>query len=115
PKWLSVAAKTVWKQITPQLDKAGILAKLDGNTLVRYCETYAHWRKLMKILGDAEITNTDHVGQLRGVFLTVEALGSSLNRLEADFGLSPSSRSRIQVQPTKAEEDDGKDRFFKAG
>jgi transposase len=41
PRWLDKQAKAAWKQLAPQLDRMGVLAKVDGNALARYCQLWA--------------------------------------------------------------------------
>jgi P27 family predicted phage terminase small subunit len=44
PKWLDDKAKETWAQLVPQLDRMGVLAKIDGNALARYCRLHSRWR-----------------------------------------------------------------------
>ena len=42
-------------------------------------------------------------------------LAQALTRLEQEFGMTPSARSRINVQPAPIPSDPNKARFFKSG
>lgn len=101
---MSPDAKRMWNWLVPQLDQMKILAKVDGPLLVRYCETWARWKKAAQFLnqyGDTYIIK-DPQGQPR-LFLPWPQSGSfvrlsnALSRMEQELGMSPSARTRIQV------------------
>lgn len=45
PRWLSPEAKTLWRQVRPQLEHYGILTALDRALFIALCETWALWRR----------------------------------------------------------------------
>jgi len=121
PDWLDETAKLVWKQLAPRLDAAGVLSKLDGNALGRYCVLFARWKRTEEFLqkhGESHLLK-DREGNVRGVKLYPQAklathLAEQLLRLEAHFGLTPASRARIEV-PSDAAADDAKSAYLKLG
>ncbi len=105
PRWLSADAKRMWRWLVPQLDRMGILQKIDGPLLCRYCQTWAKWKTVAEFLdkyGDTYIIK-DAQGQPR-IFMPFpqvamfSKLSNNLSRMEQELGMSPSARSRIQVE-----------------
>lgn len=43
PKHLWPEAKKEWKRITPELERYGLISKLDRAALALYCQAYARW------------------------------------------------------------------------
>ncbi len=127
PPWLNQEAKATWKQIVPQLADMGVLTKIDGNALARYCDAWARWRKMAAFMDEKgemwashEPDWVDKQGEVQkgkikylqqfpqvGIY---HKLGQMLTRLEAEFGLTPSARAGISVPAGQqgANEDDVK-------
>ena len=100
PRTMSADAKRVWAELAPQLDDIGVLTRIDGRALERYCELFAKWRLAMRTPG------TDQLGWLL-------KLNDALMKLEREFGLTPSSRTRINAKPK--EEKNDKEHYFRTG
>ena len=104
PEWLTDEAKQVWYQIAPRLAESGLLTMLDESALARYCTLWVRWKRSEDFIeenGDV-FTVKDGNGTPRGVraFPQVNAankLAATLTRIEAEFGMTPSGRSRIHV------------------
>ena len=45
PLWLKGNAKAEWKKLVEMTDRMGILTKVDGNALARYCRLWQRWRR----------------------------------------------------------------------
>jgi P27 family predicted phage terminase small subunit len=78
---------------------AGLLTKIDSSALVAYCQTYARWCE-----AEEEIRRTGTVikstkGQPMVIpFLKVANIAwQQWTRMLTEFGMSPSSRSRVTV------------------
>lgn len=119
PNWLNQQARKVWKQIVPQLNAMGVLTKIDCNTVARYCDCFARWKQMAKWMDEhGEVyPEKDNEGKTVGVRSWPQTnlyhkLGQMLGRLEAEFGLTPSSRTRVTVPESDGEEEKGKARFF---
>lgn len=121
PDWLDADSKAAWAQLVPTLELMGILTTVDSNALARYCKLWARWRKM-----EAFIDEKGEMYPLKGDDGHVKCfqqwpqvaishkLAQQLTRLEAEFGMTPSARARIQVTPSKPEADSGKSRFFES-
>jgi P27 family predicted phage terminase small subunit len=121
PTWLNDEAKKVWRTVVPMLERMGILSKSDGNALERYAYLFARWRKEALFI---EKHGTTYPVKRDGEVLfklfpsvkVFDMLTTQLSRMEQNFGLTPSARSRI-IAATQAEEkeiegDDDKIRSF---
>jgi len=84
PDWLTVGARKEWKLLAPMLERNRVLTEMDAETLGEMCEAKA----VLKF-------------QLReeGRFST--ELWRAICAMEARFGLSPSDRARLSVEPPK--------------
>jgi P27 family predicted phage terminase small subunit len=106
PVWLSAEAKKVWKRMVPELRRMKVLTHVDGDALAAYCQTYARWKAAEEFLakhGDVYPLRDDQ-GRVRYMqqFPHVAIARSLLQILRAyqqEFGLTPSARSRIEVDP----------------
>jgi P27 family predicted phage terminase small subunit len=122
PHWLDPYAKAAWKHLVPQLDHMGVLTRIDGHALARYCQLWSRWRRAEEFLrdrGDSYLAK-DSEGKVKGLVAYPQVrianqLAEQLLRLETHFGMTPSARARIEVpQPAQQQEDD-KRRYLKIG
>jgi P27 family predicted phage terminase small subunit len=88
------------------LEQMQVLTRIDVNALARYCRLWSRWRKAEKFIEEkGEVyTLKDEKGNVRCVqpFTQVaiaNKLAQQLTRLEQEFGMTPSARTRIQVTP----------------
>ena len=108
PDYLEKDASAMWDQLVPQLLKLGVLSNIDGVILAELCEAWADLRackrfvkkhgrtyKVTKIQFGKVVTEgsklwpqTREIAHLRTFIL----------RSCAEFGLSPSSRTRLSVE-----------------
>ena len=123
PAWLKGNAKSEWKKLVEMTDRMGILTKVDGNALARYCRLWQRWRKAEDFIeehGD-QYPVKDNKGRTVGFRIFPSAKVASilcveLRRLECEFGLTPASRTRISSEATQAGAsvaEPHKARFFK--
>ncbi len=109
PRWLTPGAKSCWKRLAPKLNRLGILSESDGDALSRYCVTRDQWEQMSKSLGGAMEPETwkAHV--------MLAKLAEQLGRLEQQFGMTPSARTRVNVKaPDSKNGDSDKSKYFKA-
>jgi len=115
PAHLSGEAKKEWRRISKELLAVGLLTVVDRAALAGYCQAWARWvdaEKEISAPGFKTICTTDkgyeHVNPW------VQVSNSALKQMKSflsEFGLTPASRSRIQV-PQEKEEDEF-DRFLR--
>ncbi|MBK8270175.1 MAG: phage terminase small subunit P27 family [Planctomycetes bacterium] len=122
PDWLDSEGQAAWEQIVPLLSAMGILTRIDANALGRYCRLWTRWKKAEEFItknGDvyplkAEDGKIKCLMQFPQVSIAMK-LAQQLTRLEQEFGMTPSARSRIQLQNGTAETNSDKSRFFEVG
>lgn len=119
PSHLLPEARKEWRRITPELERYGLISKLDRSALALYCQAWARWvwaeRQLQRAVSAAEQRRADAEAKgepyAGGDGYTVETPSGHMtysphwviankameqvNRYLADFGLSPANRSRV--------------------
>jgi phage terminase small subunit len=101
PRYLKGEARKEWERVTPLLLKTGCIANVDLANLEAYCVVYSKAKDIGKHPDKYRVSDYDRIYRLQ-------------MKLAAEFGLSPSSRTRIKVEP-KAEEADPFDALSKRG
>ncbi len=96
-----------------------VLARIDGNALARYCQLWARWKKAELFVqkhGDTYPLK-DESGRIKCLMpfpqvAIAHKLAAQLTRLEQEFGMTPSARTRISVPVAPRVRDPEKARFF---
>ena len=106
PDELSMEARKHWATIRPQLVESGVATNLDRDSLIVLCETWATFLEAVKQLRSKGILVLGRHGEpVRNPYLRVVNDSTiQLTRLFAEFGMTPSSRTRVVStgrQPTK--------------
>ena len=104
PTWLDPVAKRQWAKLAPELNRMGVLAKIDGNLLARYCQTWSQWRKMIEWVqkhGETTPIKSEEgrvTGHKRNPQTEIaKGLSEMLTRLEPELGMTPSGRTRLEV------------------
>lgn len=120
PDWLDDAGRDVWDQLVPLLESMGVLTRIDGHALGRYCRLWTRWRKAEGFIDQhgEMYPLKDEAGRVKCMqqwpqVAIASKLAQQLTRLEQEFGMTPSARTRIQVAG-QTETPDAKSRFFGA-
>lgn len=100
PKGLSAAAKKVWAEMAPELQRMKFLRPTDAGAFARYCEHLTRWWALTRSLrktGETYESTSQHgtLLRVRPEFLVRERLEKRMEALEDRFGLSPAARQQI--------------------
>lgn len=113
----------MWDHLVPRLAGMGVLSAIDGNALARYCQLWSRWRKAEAFLrkhGEVYPLK-DEAGKVKYLQpfpqVSIAAnLAQQLTKLEQEFGLTPSARTRIQALQSAApqERPSAKSRFFES-
>ena len=102
PRWLDGYAKDEWQRLSKELKGLGLLTDIDVTAMAAYCQTYKRWReaeeKLQK-LGLVYKPNAESNYLQKNPYLTIadKAL-DQMHKYLTEFGMTPSSRSRISVE-----------------
>lgn len=100
PEFLDAVAKAEWERVAPLLDDMGLLSQADRAALAAYCVAYSRWRNAEEQVAKfgTIVKSPDKGFPMKSPYLTVadQAL-ENMRKLMVEFGLTPSSRSRISV------------------
>ena len=117
PTSLGVHGKRAWKKVCRVLDEMGLLSTADTTALEIYAQTYQDYRlavENVRKIGQLIIIAKDGKTNVKRNPADViqERKGLMLIKLLTEFGLTPSSRARVQALPE--EKDDPFEKFLRA-
>ena len=100
PPHLLPAALDEWARLAPELERYGLISKLDRAALAVYCQSYARWKhaeEKLRELGDAGLVETTLTGYRQiGPWLQISNRAvETMQKLLTEFGMSPSARTRV--------------------
>jgi P27 family predicted phage terminase small subunit len=105
PAHLSAAAKRHWKHLSPTLAGMGCLTQADDVAFGALCEAYEAYivAKRNRLKGGFVITSPNGY-QVQSAYVGMERQAlKQLMSIAAEFGMTPSSRSRIKAgEPVEA-------------
>jgi len=97
PANLSPGAARAWDRLVPALHDLGIIAQVDVTALTMLTETIALWEHATSEMNRIGMVVTAGGRVRRNPYLLIAArAGDQLAKLLAEFGMTPSSRSRVQ-------------------
>lgn len=102
PDWLTPDAAKHWPTIAQQLEEAGVLTVIDAPALALYCESFARWKQATNhILKHGQvITSPTGVVKQSPYLLIASKAHDQMAKMLIEFGMTPSSRSRVtKVKP----------------
>ena len=105
PRHLTGEARREWRRMGGELARMGVVTVVDRAALAAYCMAWARWVEAEgQVAKLGTIVKTANGNLIQNPYLAVanRAL-EQMTRLAAEFGMTPSSRSRVQV----AEKDSG--------
>lgn len=105
PKHLTAAAKAHWKAVAPRMARLGILTEIDDEAFGALCEWHAIWVEAKRQMVREGITLTSKTGYTMPSpsFTVASKALKQMESLWAEFGMTPSSRSRIKAgEPVEA-------------
>ncbi len=108
PSWLEEEAKAEWKRLGKNLFELGILTDLDVAAFSSYCQAYARWREAEEFIsqhGSLVKTPSGYWQQVPQVSIAHQNQ-KIMMQAAAEFGLTPSARSRIIAGDSKKAEVD---------
>jgi P27 family predicted phage terminase small subunit len=97
PTWLNRDGKREWKRIIGELEELGLVSELDRNVLAAYCQAFGEWREHSRAVYENGTTTISGAGSIVAhpeVAMRNDAYRRMLKAAQ-EFGLTPSSRTRI--------------------
>jgi P27 family predicted phage terminase small subunit len=112
PAGLDGLARDKWMDTVPKLVQMGVFTDADRMTWERYCEEYALWvhaKAMVQRHGDVMIMRPKKEGdppymQVSPYASRMDRYSASLLRMEQQYGLTPSSRSQVNIHPSAADD-----------
>ena len=104
PAHLDSVAKKEWKRIAPELFKLGLLSVVDRASLEGYCENYAiyiHMKRAIRDQGGYAKYIAGKNSQTIPELATMKSAWVMIKAFASEFGMTPSSRGRMNVERPK--------------
>ena len=87
-----------WHRLLKELNKVGLVSKLDGDALTLYCQTWSHWIEAeakLREFGPVMIDRERDRPVLSPYWRVANTAMDQMKSLLGEFGLTPASRSRL--------------------
>jgi P27 family predicted phage terminase small subunit len=118
PKWLDATARRHWGELVPVLESMRVLTTADGAALALVCSALAEHERAAAVVAErgAAYEAVTEAGSVMHrprpeVAIAADSWRRALRSL-TEFGLSPSSRARLDVEPGTVARRDPADEFF---
>ena len=123
PAHLTAEAAEEWARVSERLFHLGTLSEIDRGALGAYCQAYGRWvqaeRALARMAERDQVTNGLIIRTQGGNAIQNPLVGAAnkamadMVRYAAEFGMTPSARTRIHAKPRRGRDDrDAAERFF---
>ena len=96
PGWLDREAKAEWKRITPELNRLGLLSRLDRGVLALYCDAWSKWVSARGSI-DALIVQGTKGDRKHPAWQIYRDAASMVASLAKELGTSPNARLRMEL------------------
>lgn len=106
PDHLSLEAKAEWDRLVALFADLKLLTNVDADALAMYADTYARWAEATRRLAkEGMIVYTENGFPIQSPYLSiVNQTMKVMQKFLAEFGMTPASRTRLQV-PEEPEDD----------
>jgi P27 family predicted phage terminase small subunit len=114
PAHLDERARSKFAELAAMLARCGVMTELDRDALARYCVIWCRWVDAeAEIKRKGPIVKTEAGNIIHSPYLAVANRSHrQLAQLEGEFGLTPSSRSRVRASPPPAAGASEADKYF---
>lgn len=97
PPDLDSMALAEWQRITPELDRMGVLAKIERSGLEAYCRWYSTWRRLMNDIQKPKLAAKVYTRK----FIQATTASKEMRAFLVQYGLTSASRTKVSARPKK--------------
>ena len=106
PDWLMPEAKKEWERLAEPMNQMGVLTEVDMAAFAAYCQSYARWKETQEhINSEGSSFETDKGYQQQTPWVgTANTNQKLMLQAASEFGLTPSSRSRIVAGNARGKE-----------
>lgn len=104
PTWLSAQAAEHWPVVYKQLNDAGVITSMDGPALALYCEAFARWKYANdQVAKFGPVVKAPSGFPVQSPYLAIANKSwMQMMRMLIEFGMTPSSRTRVTAQKKAA-------------
>ena len=106
PTWMDHRAKREWHRISRTLYKMGLLTDVDTKALEAYCVCYSKWREATEKTKVGILTTPAGYAYANPLIAVELKYSKEMRAWMAEFGLTPSARSRITIEEPDDEDED---------
>lgn len=102
PSWLEPDAKKEWRRLSKELEAMGLLTQVDMAAFAGYCQAFARWKEAEEFIskhGSILKTSSGYIQQIPQVSIAQQNL-KQIRNFCSELGLSPSARSRLNINNT---------------
>lgn len=114
PRFLEGEAKKEWNRMVKLLLALNLVTEVDRAALAAYCQAWARWIEAEEaIRSDGMVIETDKGNLIQSPYVGIA--NQAMKQMRAflvEFGMTPSSRSRVSVPPV--DDGDPYERFRKS-
>lgn len=108
PDFLTAVAAEEWDRIVADLVKVGLVSTIDRAELAIYCQAWADWKCAREKLHELQEEGFIEIAPsgYRQIGVWMQIANRAEERLRAagvSFGMSPSARARLKIQPPPPE------------
>lgn len=117
PTWLGREAKAEWRRLAGELNRIGLLTRVDRAALSAYCQAWDDFYQATRDIREHGLCIQTERGKVRNPASLIRAKAvEQLLQLASHFGLTPVARARIGqfilVPPKDGQGQDDFDRFL---
>lgn len=107
PANLSPAAKREWHKTGKKLLALGVISELDPGAFAIYCQNYTDWLATIEKLNKTGMLLKRHDGDIyvNPLFKIAAELQAASMRALIEFGMTPSSRTRVKAIPRRQKDE----------
>lgn len=97
PEWLTPDAQDMWERVTPELERLGLLGRIDLGALSAYCECWSTWRAAREVVHFEGIIAEGRDGNpvRNPAVMVANAASSEMRAWAVQLGLTPAARQRM--------------------
>lgn len=108
PSWLPKEARAVWRRTVSQLSEMGVASETDTDLLATYCMAVVTFQRATEeVEREGILIEGRRDGKVKNPAVQIQRdAARAIAQIGAEFGLSPSSRSRLQRTEDEAGLDD---------
>jgi P27 family predicted phage terminase small subunit len=108
PDWLNERATAKWDELALRLHSLGLLTEIDLDVFAAYCVSWSNWRDAEECIQKYGATTKAQSGYEAVSPHVTRAKNhlAELIKLQNLLGLSPSARTRIEVEPEEVRKND---------